>query len=211
MLAGSFSAPRIPRRCYRLCDYTQPSFCRPLVLPRCSPPRSGRQELPADQSEADYRERLDGNPGHRGQVLSFEAWQEAAGVGHVLASWQLIRTASMWRECGGPPFEVPPFRLWPGMVRTLRFIRARVKGAVGEVEAGSGYAIRAKPVRPPVEAAPLDFFARSGAGHARPAPMFERLCPCTPASGRRRGVGFYAFQRSHRHLNFRRWGRPPGP
>src|SRR6476646_2799594 len=78
------------------------------------------QELPVGQSEADYQAWV-ANPGNGGQILSFESWQHAAGVDHVLPSWQLVRTASMWRECNGQPFEVPPFRLWPGMVKTLAF------------------------------------------------------------------------------------------
>ena len=96
------------------------------------------QELPVGQGEAEYQAWV-ADPGHRGQILSFEAWQRAAGVDHVLPAWQLVRTASMWRECNAPPFEVPPFRLWPGMVKTLRFIRDHVVPAVGPVEAVSGY------------------------------------------------------------------------
>ncbi len=98
------------------------------------------QELPVGQGEADYRIWLDANPGRRGQILSFEAWEAAAGVKDVLPTWQVIRTASMWRECNGEPFEVPPIALWPGLTRTLAFIRDHVTGAVGPVEAGvSGY------------------------------------------------------------------------
>src|SRR5688500_15391408 len=80
------------------------------------------QQLPEGQGEAEYRAWLAARPGRVGEILSFEAWQQAAGVRFVLPTWQIVRTASMWRECGGEPFEVPPFRLWPGMVDTLRFI-----------------------------------------------------------------------------------------
>jgi hypothetical protein len=171
------------------------------------------QELPVGQSEADYLVWLDANPGHRGQILSFEAWQEAAGVGHVLPSWQLVRTASMWRECGGPPFEVPPFRLWPGMVRTLAFVRDHVRAAVGEVEAVSGYRNPAlnQCARGSERSAHLDFFALDLVP-LRPLErraLFERLCAMHarfgPAAGA--GLGFYAFQRFHIDTrSFRRWG-----
>ena len=97
------------------------------------------QELPVGESEADYRIWLDADPGRRGQILSFESWEAAAGVRDVLPTWQVIRTASMWRECGGEPFEVPPIALWPGLTRTLAFIRDHVTQAVGPVEAVSGY------------------------------------------------------------------------
>ena len=189
------------------------SFAPALVLLALLAAPLRAQELPVGQSEADYRAWLDANPGHRGQVLSFEAWQEAAGVGHVLPSWQLIRTASMWRECNGPPFEVPPFQLWPGMVRTLRFIRDRVKGAVGEVEAVSGYRNPALNLcaRGSERSAHLDFFALDLVPvHALTRrQLFERLCPMHarygPAAGA--GLGFYAFQRFHIDTrSFRRWG-----
>src|SRR3712207_6557778 len=81
------------------------------------------QQLPEGQSEADYRAWLAASPGTRASVLSFESWQQAAGVFGVLPTWRVIRTASMWRESRGPPFEVPPPHHWPGMAKTLRFIR----------------------------------------------------------------------------------------
>ena len=171
------------------------------------------QELPDGQSEADYQAWLAGNPGNRGQMLSFEAWQDAAGVRNVLPTWQLIRTASMWRECGGAPFEIPPFRLWPGMVKTLRFIRDHVRPALGAVEAVSGYrnpALNAC-ARGSERSAHLDFFALDLIPtHALTRrQLFERLCPMHdrwgPAAGA--GLGFYTFQRFHIDTrSFRRWG-----
>jgi len=171
------------------------------------------QELPVGQSEAEYDAWLASNPGHRGQILSFEAWQEAAGVRNVLPTWQIVRTASMWRECGGPPFEVPPFRLWPGMTRTLRFIRDHVRPAVGEVEAVSGYRNPAlnSCARGSERSAHLDYYALDLVPKQPLSRriLFERLCPMHarhgPAAGA--GLGFYAFQRFHIDTrSFRRWG-----
>src|SRR5688500_18812036 len=101
-------------------------------------PASG-QALPDGQGEAEFRAAYESSPGFRGGILSFEAWQQAAGVAGVLPTWQVVRTASMWRECGGTPFEVPPASFWPDMVKTLRFIRDHVRPAVGPVEAVSGF------------------------------------------------------------------------
>jgi len=171
------------------------------------------QELPVGQGEADYRVWLDSNPGHRGQVLSFEAWQEAAGVKGVLPTWQLVRTASMWRECGGPPFEIPPFRLWPGMTRTLKVIRDHVRPAVGAVEAVSGYRNPALNgcARGSERSAHLDYFALDlvPVQPLERGDLFRRLCAMHgrhgPAAGV--GLGFYAFQRFHIDTrSFRRWG-----
>ena len=171
------------------------------------------QELPIGQSEADYRAWFAASPGNRGQILSFEAWQQAAGVDHVLPTWQLVRTASMWRECNAQPFEVPPFRLWPGMVKTLRFIRDHVVPAVGPVEAVSGYRNPAlnQCARGSERSAHLDFFALDLVP-LRPTTrrqLFDRICPMHsrdgPAAGA--GLGFYTFTRFHIDTrSFRRWG-----
>jgi len=171
------------------------------------------QALPVGQSEADYQRWLDENPGRRGQVLSFESWEQAAGVKYVLPTWQVLRTASMWRECGGQPFEIPPFQLWPGLTRTLAFIRDHVKASVGEVQAVSGY-------RNPA----LNACARGAPGSAHQGYFALDLVPLTPldrhelfrrlcamhrryGQGSAVGLGFYAYQRFHIDTHgFRRWG-----
>lgn len=182
-----------------------------LALAAALPARA--QELPVGQSEADYTAWLAASPGDQGRVMSFEAWQDAAGVRGVIPTWQLVRTASMWRECGARPFEVPPFHLWPGMVRTLRFIRDHVTGAVGAVEAVSGYrnpALNAC-ARGSERSAHLDFFAIDLVPVV-PLPrrqLFERLCAMHARYGPDAGVGlgFYTFQRFHIDTrSFRRWG-----
>jgi hypothetical protein len=172
------------------------------------------QEVPVGQGEAEYQAWLEaGGPGRRGQVLSFESWQQIAGVSGVLPTFQVIRTASMWRECGGQPFEVPPFTLWPGMVDTLRFIRDHVKPAVGEVDAVSGYRNPAlnSCARGSDRSAHLDFFAldlipRQPLTRRQ---LFERVCPAHARYGPRAGagLGFYSFVRFHIDTrSFRRWG-----
>jgi hypothetical protein len=172
------------------------------------------QSLPEGQGEAEYQAWLArGGPGRLAQVLSFESWQDVTGVRGVLPTWQVIRTASMWRQCNGEPFEVPPFRLWPGMVDTLRFIRDRVKPAVGDVEAVSGFRNPALNVcaRGSDRSAHLDFFALDliPKQPLTRRQLFDRLCPMHtrfgPAAGA--GLGFYAFTRFHIDTrSFRRWG-----
>jgi hypothetical protein len=171
------------------------------------------QELPEGQGEAEYRAWLASSPGVRASVLSFESWQQAAGVAGVLPTWQVIRTASMWRVCNGPPFEVPPPQQWPGMTKTLRYIRDHVRPAVGEVEAVSGY--RNPALNACAQGAPTsahrDFFALDLVP-LRPierGELFRILCRMHAQSGRASGVGlgFYAFQRFHIDTrSFRRWG-----
>lgn len=171
------------------------------------------QELPVGQGEPEYRAWLEAWPSRRGQVMSFESWQEAAGVRGVLPTWQMLRTASMWRECGGQPFEVPPFQMWPDMVRTLRFIRDHVKNAVGEVEAVSGFrnpALNAC-ARGSGRSAHLDYYALDLVPLVplERRELFRRLCAVHARSGPAAGagLGFYTYQRFHIDTrSFRRWG-----
>ncbi|MFN3945219.1 MAG: D-Ala-D-Ala carboxypeptidase family metallohydrolase [Allosphingosinicella sp.] len=174
---------------------------------------AGAQQLPVGQGEAEYRAWLEGDPAARGAVLSFEAWQEAAGVAGILPTYQITRTASMWAECGGPPFEVAPPALWPNVARTLRFVRDHVVPVIGPVEAVSGY-------RNP----PLNACARGAATSAHvdyaaldlvPVAALERdamiraICAIHAFRGREAGIGlgFYAFRRFHvDSRSFRRWG-----
>ncbi len=171
------------------------------------------QELPVGQGQAEYEAWLAASPGFRGAVLSFESWQAAAGVAHVLPTWQVIRTASMWRECGGPPFEVPPAHHWPSMVQTLRFIRDHVRPALGPVEAVSGYrnpALNAC-ARGSQRSAHLDYYALDlvPVTPLDRGELFRRLCAVHARAGRPSevGLGFYTFQRFHVDTRgFRRWG-----
>lgn len=177
----------------------------------CAP--AAAQQLPEGQGEAEYRAWLAASPGTRASVLSFESWQNAAGVLGVLPTWQVIRTASMWRVCNGPPFEVPPPHQWPGMAKTLRFIRDHVRPALGPVEAVSGY--RNEALNACAQGAPTsahrDFFALDLVP-VRPierAELFRTLCRLHSRHGPESGVGlgFYAFQRFHIDTrSFRRWG-----
>ena len=41
-------------------------------------------------------------------VTSFNKYLLTYGVGGILPTWQLLRTASSWQRCGAQPFEVPP-------------------------------------------------------------------------------------------------------
>jgi len=183
------------------------------LLLALAPAPAAAQQLPEGQSEADYQIWLAASPGRRASVLSFESWQHAAGVDNVLPTWQVIRTASMWRECNGPPFEVPPPHQWPGMARTLRFIRDHVRPALGPVEAVSGY--RNEILNACAQGAPTsahrDFFALDLVP-VRPyerIELFRILCRMHARYGAESGVGlgFYAFQRFHVDTrSFRRWG-----
>ena len=174
------------------------------------------QALPVGQSEADYHRWLDENPGRRGQVLSFESWEQAAGVKYVLPTWQVLRTASMWRECGGQPFEIPPTSEWPNIVQTLRYIHDYVVPAVGPVEAVSVY--RNPALNQCAGGAPESAHKHYSAIDMVPLRPItrENLMRALCADQARRGpdyqvgLGFYAFLRFHVDTTkFRRWNMDP--
>ena len=97
------------------------------------------QETAEGQGHADYLAWLANSPAARAQVIAFKTYLDMKKVDDVLPTWQLVRTASMWRTCGGPRFEVAPFTEWEHIAGTLRFVEAHVQPVVGEVEAVSGY------------------------------------------------------------------------
>lgn len=97
------------------------------------------QSAPEGQSEADYHAWLARDPAARAQVIAFRTHLELQHLDDVLPTWQLVRTASMWRECGGPRFQVAPFTEWAHLSNALRFIRSHVAPVIGPVEAVSGF------------------------------------------------------------------------
>ena len=119
----------------------------------------------------------------------------------------------MWRECNGAPFEVPPFQLWPDMVRTLSFIRDHVRPARGRSRRCRAIAT---PRSTPARAAPgaartsiiiaLDLIPVAALTRRQ---LFERLCPMHRQAGpaANAGLGFYSFTRFHIDTrSFRRYG-----
>ncbi len=94
---------------------------------------------PEGQSKADYLAWLAKDPGARAEVLSFRSYLDAAGVQDVIPTWQLVRTASKWRDCSGPRFEVAPMAEWTNIAGTLKFVKNHVEPVIGDVEAVSGF------------------------------------------------------------------------
>ena len=149
-------------------------------------------------------------------VKAFDDWLTAQGVGGVVPTWQLLRTATSWQKCGSQPFEVPPTSEWPHIVQTLRYVHDYVIPAVGPVEPVSGYrnptlnqcaggapesahkhysAIDLVPLRPTTREQLMQTLC---AVHGRRGPAYEV------------GLGFYAFLRFHIDTaKYRRWNMDP--
>jgi hypothetical protein len=184
-----------------------------LALAALSATPSFADQLPEGQGKADYLAWLARDPGNRASVLSFKSYLEAAGVEDTVPTWELVRTASMWRECEGPRFEVAPPSEWPHIATTLKFVRAHVEPVIGKVEVVSGF--RDESLNRCAHGAPQSahrhFFAIDMVpldGVSRPN-LMKSLCKIHDLRGEQYniGLGFYSGVRFHvDSQRFRRWG-----
>ena len=174
--------------------------------------------ITAGQDEAGYRNWYAASPNHPAYVRAFNAYLVESGVGGIVPTWQLLRTATSWQRCGGQPFEVPPTSEWPHIVQTLRYVNAYVVPAVGPVEPVSAY-------RNPALNICAGGAAESAHKHysaidmvpLRPTTrdtLIRDLCAVHSRRGTEYavGLGFYAFLRFHIDTTkFRRWGMDTMP
>jgi Peptidase M15 len=167
----------------------------------------------AGQDEPGYRNWYAASPAHPTEVRSFNAYLVTYGVGGIVPTWQLLRTASDWQKCGSPPFEVPPQDEWPNVVQALRYVRDQVVPRIGPVEPVSVY-------RNPVlnqcaggaQESAHRFMQAVDMVPLRPitrAALIDQLCAIHARSGEGYGVGlgFYVGLRFHvDSRKFRTWG-----
>jgi hypothetical protein len=172
----------------------------------------------AGQDEAGYRNWYAASPRHPVYVKAFNDYLTTWGVGGIVPTWQLLRTASDWMKCGAAPFEVPPSQDWPNIVQTLRYVREQVIPAVGPVEPVSVYRN------------PLLNHCAGGANESahrfmqavdlvpllptRREDLIRRLCNAHARTGAPYGVGlgFYVGLRFHIDARkYRKWGSGNGP
>ena len=168
------------------------------------------------QDEPGYRSWYLAAPERAGQVKSFNDYLASAGVAGIVPTWQLLRTATAWKDCGGQPFEVPPSDEWPHMVQTLRYVRDYVIPAVGPVELVSVYrnpALNVCAGGAPESAHRLD--SAIDMVPLRPTDrvtLMRTLCGIHSQHGEayQAGLGFYAYLRFHiDSTKYRRWNMDP--
>ena len=167
----------------------------------------------AGQDEPGYRSWYSASPVHPIRVRAFNAYLTANGVGGVVPTWQLLRTASDWHKCGGQPFEVPPTEHWPNIVQALRFTGAFVEPVIGDVEPVSAYR---NPALNACAAGAATSTHLTGGGidmvPMRPITreaLMEALCRIQLDSGRWNGIGLGLYKGVRFHIDarkFREWG-----
>ena len=168
------------------------------------------------QDEPGYRSWYLAAPWRAAQVKDFNTYLTTYQVGGVLPTWQLLRTATSWKDCGGQPFEIPPTSEWPHIVQTLRYIHDYVIPALGPVEPVSGY--RNPVLNQCAGGAPESAHKHYSAIDMVPLrpisreAMMRTLCAAHSEHGAayNAGLGFYAFMRFHiDSTKFRRWNMDP--
>ena len=147
-------------------------------------------------------------------VTAIEAYFEKGGVADILPLADILRSDARWRRCeAAEPFAVPPRRLWPAMVPTLRYVRDHVVPAVGPVRVVSGYrdpvangCFKGAKASRHLRVAALDLMPR------RPLQREELiavLCPLHARTGSRFAVGLGIYNVTRFHIDtagYRRWG-----
>jgi hypothetical protein len=172
--------------------------------------------ISAGQDEPGYRSWYLAAPSRPGEVKAFNDYLASAEVAGVMPTWQLLRTATSWQECGAQPFEVPPTSEWPHIIQTLRYVRDYVVPAIGPVEAVSVY--RNPSLNHCAGGAPESAHKQDSAVDMVPLKPITReelmktLCGIHSQHGAAygAGLGFYAFLRFHvDSTKFRRWNMDP--
>lgn len=172
--------------------------------------------ITAGQDEPGYRSWYLAAPWRAAQVKQLNDYLIGADVGGIVPTWQLLRTATSWKDCGGQPFEIPPQSEWPHMIQTLRYIRDYVIPAVGPVEPVSVY--RNPTLNVCAGGAPESAHKLDSAIDLVPLKPIDRitlmrtLCATHNAHGApyNAGLGFYAYLRFHiDSTKYRRWNMDP--
>lgn len=163
----------------------------------------GAPALAADPVEVAYIRWIAADPAHGEAVERFGGFLQREKVFGVVPRWQLLQTATSWRDCRAAQFAVPPAREWPHIVPTLRYIRDHVIPAVGPVRVESGW--RGGKLNVCSGGAPRGAHPEFFALDMRPIrplsrdELHRRLCAIWRASGRGKqvGLGLYGGTRFH--------------
>src|SRR6478736_8121104 len=77
---------------------------------------------------------------HADEVDAFEEFLVRTKVAQVVPTYQLLRSASMWKECRAEPFELPPATEWPKVRDLLELLQVlRTRGVLSHFEVVSAY------------------------------------------------------------------------
>jgi hypothetical protein len=192
---------------------TVPAFAQ-SVPPAPAPPwNPAAPYVTAGQDEPGYRAWVARASWRPVYVKSFHDYLTQYGVGGVVPTWQLLRTATDWQRCAAEPYEVPPVNAWPNIVAALRYVGTYVTPQIGPVEVVSVY--RNPALNDCAGGAPTSTHLHLGAIDMVPLrpitreALMTRLCTIHRQSGERflTGLGLYKGIRFHiDNRKYREWG-----
>jgi hypothetical protein len=87
----------------------------PAAAPETQPapaPAAAPAEEPADPERSAVLFKI-WRDKHAAEVEAFEEFLVHEQVAQVVPTYQLLRSASMWKECHAEPFQLPPQQEWP--------------------------------------------------------------------------------------------------
>ena len=84
----------------------------PHTSPPAAEPSAPAASAPPADPERDAVVFTHWRSSHSAEVDAFEAFLVHERVAQVVPTYQLLRSASMWKECKAEPFEVPPETEW---------------------------------------------------------------------------------------------------
>lgn len=194
--------------------WTIPAAAPAMAQPMFNP---AADYITAGQDEPGYRAWMAASPWRPVYVKAFNSYLTTYGVGGVMPTWQLLRTATDWRKCGAQPFEIPPTSDWPNIVATLRYVGTYIVPRIGPVEAVSVY--RNPVLNACAGGAEQSSHRSMGAVDMVPLrpitreTLMSQLCAIHVASGpaNASGLGFYKGLRFHIDAKkYREWGTSGG-
>lgn len=171
----------------------------------------------ATQSDAGprlYRTWL-AEPGNAKRVAAFEGELRKQHLDKVVPTYQILRTALDWKQCGANAFELPERRYWKDAIASLTVIKKEIVPLIGRVEIVSGY--RNAALNSCAGGAKGSVHRQFGAfdayakGPVTRATMIDRLCSLHRARGPVLGMGLGIYSGKKFHIDvglkgYRTWG-----
>jgi uncharacterized protein YcbK (DUF882 family) len=200
-------AGRWPRYGATMSRHTPPRWLRGLAAALCLLPA-----LPALAASNDDRGPIDYLrwQGGRADVKAFSTFLKNHDLQGVAPMYQLLRSASMWRECKAQPFEVPPPYLWNDVRDVLTLLQTlEARKVLRKFEVVSSY--RSPALNRCAGGAPRSAHAVAFAVDLAPLPREQAVALChfwhLQGKGYQMGVSRYPTGRVHIDRNgWRTWG-----
>lgn len=147
---------------------------------------------------------------HEAQVRPFQAFLDKENLASVAPLHELLRSASMWKECRAEPFDIPPATQWPEVRQVLALLaELRERKLLDRIEVLSAY--RGEALNRCAGGSPRSAHHRSFAVDLAPLPRAQGLALCRfwRAEGKRFAMGLSRYPTGRVHIDragYRTWG-----